>query len=116
MDATFADDGEAQVLVLGDFNSKEGNKVLEIARGRIKQRLDSLVSVLDLVPEPERWSVAGKQYNALIDYVLVSPSLVPAVSSVQIHNRDLKNYEEDPNYPHIIPSDHAAVTFTLNSI
>ncbi|OHB25551.1 MAG: hypothetical protein A2542_00875 [Parcubacteria group bacterium RIFOXYD2_FULL_52_8] len=114
VDAALADGETAQVLVLGDFNSKEGNKVLDIVRGRLKNRPDSLMSILDQVPEQERWSVAGKQSNALIDYVLSSPSLVPVVSSVQMHNKDLKNYEDDPSYPYIIPSDHAAITFVLN--
>ncbi len=116
VDREFVTDENAQVFVLGDFNSKEGNKVLEIVRGRAKNRPDSLVSILDQVPAPQKYSVAGKQSNALIDYVFVSPSVIPAVSSVQIHNETLKNLEDDPAYPHIIPSDHAAVTFMLNSI
>ena len=113
VDEAFTGDEKAQVIVLGDFNSLQSNKVFEIIRGHIKKDPDALVPILDTLEEDNRYSIIGKHYNGLIDHVLVSKSLEKSVNATQIHNKDLTNHEGNSDYPYIIESDHAPVTFSL---
>jgi predicted extracellular nuclease len=66
------------LIVLGDLNDVPGSSTLAALTG--DQQPGLLADLLDLVPEPERYSyVFGGQAEA-IDHILVSPGLLSPAS------------------------------------
>jgi len=74
-----SEDNSSAIAVVGDFNDYYQSPVMEqlTATGY-------LLDILNIVPEDERYSYIFDGYSQLIDWILVSPSLMPKIASVQI--------------------------------
>ena len=72
------DNGSA-IAVVGDFNDYYQSPVMEELTTD-----DYLMDILNIVPEDERYSYIFDGYSQLIDWILVSPSLIPRIVSVKI--------------------------------
>lgn len=79
VDAVLADDPQAKIIVLGDFNDYEMSPPL-----REMTENGRLANVLLSVPDEERYSFVFAGISQLIDGILVSPALVDEAAQVQI--------------------------------
>ncbi len=112
VDRLLAQDAEAQVVVLGDFNAQAGSTVCKVIEGPLAE--GRLTRALDTVPADERYSVLrANGRRDLIDHVLISPSLVSCLGEVRILNSMLKSEAELPTGVPAIESDHASVVVEL---
>ncbi len=76
-----AEDAEARIIVLGDFNDYDQAKPM------LKMTEEGeLTNILQSVPEDERYSFVFGGASQLIDGILVSPALVDAATAVTIQH------------------------------
>ncbi len=76
-----AEDGDARVIVLGDFNDyDQAGPMLKMTEE------GQLTNILQSVPDLERYSFVFGGASQLIDGILVSPALVDAVTAVTIQH------------------------------
>lgn len=113
VDKFFAEYKDGYVVVLGDFNSKTDNPVYRIIQGEIQKQRDSLVSLIDMIPENKRFSSISNSQKSLIDHMLVSKNLTDKVESIEIQNDLIFDHKEDERFPFIVESDHAPVILKL---
>jgi hypothetical protein len=74
-----SEDNGLAIAVVGDFNDYYQSPVME------ELTTDGyLLDILYIIPNDERYSYIFDGYSQLIDWILVSPSLIPKMVSVQI--------------------------------
>jgi exonuclease III len=102
VDAFFEEDPLANVIVLGDVNSKPKLPVFTIIQGEIKNNPDYLIPITSRIPEEK-----------LVDHVLVSKSLEQQVSNIEMFNKYLVEYKNSDQFPYFVESDHPAIILEL---
>ena len=79
VDEILAQDDQARIIVMGDFNDYELSPTL-----REMTENGRLTNIISQVPAAERYSFVFAGVSQLIDGILVSPALVDGVAQVQI--------------------------------
>ena len=106
IDAFLAENPQGNVVVAGDFNSRDGDVPLRIIQGVLKERDDVLANATDWLPEVERTSFGGRR---LVDHILLSKSLATTIKNVQILNEGEKESKDIAPTPLAIKSDHPPI-------
>lgn len=112
VDAEFALDQHAQIIVLGDFNAPENTELMRIIAGDRRFPDTQLTNLSETVEKAKRYSFAGYKEKRQIDHILISPNLVRNVLKFEILNEHL---EDQTIFPDIVytASDHAPLVLTL---
>jgi len=113
IDSLFAQDPNALIAVMGDFNSQSREAPLRIIQGELEARSDTLVRIEEGLPSIDAYSFIGDHGKKLIDHVLVSKALERSVTSFKILNTGLVHHQNMPPTPTYVESDHAPLLFEL---
>ncbi len=113
IDEIFAVDKQAQVVVMGDFNSVMRDTPFRVIQGEFMTHDDALIFPISYVPIERRYSFIGDYGEKLIDYILVSKSLELSVKSLSILNETLSQHSNKPPVPSFVESDHAPIVVEL---
>lgn len=111
LDELFTHEPNAQVVIAGDFNDDLYSTTVSAVQGGLDAS-GKLLNLMTKIPLERRFSTISKYDKRVLDHILVSTSLEPYVTKVQIFNDDLK-LELDYDDPLLIESDHAPVLFEL---
>lgn len=112
VDAVFAEEADAQIILLGDMNDVDGSHVLRIISGVKDDPSTQLLNATLQFTKEEKFSHYYKGKGLLIDHILISTSLTAHVKSVEIRNSELVDQTEMCEAD-ILASDHAPVLLTL---
>lgn len=114
VDEIFDDNGDAAIIVCGDFNSEPGQVPVEAIRGRVEEtnnadlRSRVLIPCSRSIPESIRYSHLHLGHGNLLDHMLMSQALLGEFDHAEIHNENLHDeslpFTFDTKYPE---SDHA---------
>lgn len=122
VDSIFADDENANIAVVGDFNADFDEVPVEAILGRVENTGNGELARRELVPcelsvpETSRFSLYhhGKPY--MLDHIIISRNLLTNYSHTEIHNETLADesiaFATDIKFPE---PDHAAVIAQFNS-
>lgn len=113
VDACFAANKEAQVIILGDFNALERAEVLRVIYGELEDSATKLSSACNLVSERKRFSHIRHGEKRLLDHLLVSENVRRAIRSVTIFNKKLRDIGDEPLSLRIVESDHAPIVMEV---
>lgn len=116
VDKIFDEDGQALIVVCGDFNSTSDNVPVQAIRGDVENTGNGtlvnrvLVPCENTVPESSRYSLLHLGKGEMLDHLLVSRPLLAYYNHTEIHNEILHDesiaFATDKKYPE---SDHAPV-------
>jgi len=113
LDILLAKNPNAQIAVMGDFNAVHRDTAFRIVQGEL-ETIDGMLTSLDgRASLEQRYSFIGSHGRKLIDHILVSKSLEPAVQDFEILNETLKQHSNVPPDPAFIESDHAPLVMVL---
>lgn len=112
IDAEFAIDQHAQIIVLGDFNAPENTELMRIIQGDRRFPDTQLANLSETIEKERRYSFAGYKEKRQIDHILISPNLAKNILKFEILN---DNLEDQTIFPDIVytASDHAPLVLTL---
>lgn len=113
IDKLVSEDKDAQIVVMGDFNSIERDVPLRIIQGEFEKLPDALVSPAGQIPIENRYSFIGDQGKKLIDYILITKNLETSMKSFKILNGGLSHHSNKPPAPTFIESDHAPLVLEI---
>lgn len=111
VDALFAAEESARVVVLGDFNDVPGSLVLRIVESEGER---ALASPAGLVPAERRFSAMHGGTRVQIDHVLLSLNLSARAAEARFLNDRLRDHGPyDDEAPPSVDSDHAPFVVEL---
>lgn len=113
IDTLFTTDKNAQIAVMGDFNSIERETPFRIIQGEFRTHDDALVSLASRVASEKRYSFIGENGHKLIDHILISKGLEYSVDSFAILNETLSHHSNQLPSPTFVESDHAPLILKL---
>ncbi len=114
IDALFSTNKDAQIAVMGDFNSRERETPLRVIQGEFNSHDDALISLTSRIPVEKRYSFVGEHDGKkLIDYILISKNLNSQVKSFNILNESLAYHKNELPQPSFVESDHAPLVLEL---
>jgi exonuclease III len=115
IDELFSKNKDAQIGVMGDFNSIVRETPFRTIQGEFTTHDDSLIPVTSRISIEKRYSFVG-EYDGrkLIDYILISKNLDSSVKSFNILNENLVNHKNEPPQPSFVESDHAPLVLELS--
>ncbi|SFI97426.1 endonuclease/exonuclease/phosphatase family protein [Amycolatopsis sacchari] len=116
VDRILDDDGDARIVVAGDFNATPDEVPVLAIRGAVEDTGNGalttrvLVPVEHTVPEPARYTLYHQGKGQMLDHMLVTRNLLAHYRGSEIHNELLHDesaaFADDRKYPE---SDHAPV-------
>lgn len=120
VDKILDDDGDARIVVAGDFNATPDEIPVLAIRGAVEDTGNDalaarvLVPLESTVPEPARYTLYHQGKGQLLDHMLVTRNLLAHYRGSEIHNEMLHDesvaFAVDRKYPE---SDHAPVVATF---
>lgn len=113
IDHIFSEDKDAQIVVMGDFNSIERDTPFRIIQGEFSTKEDALLSPASNIPSEKKYSFIGEHGKKLIDFILISKNLESSVKSIKVLNENLTFHSNKPPAPTFIESDHAPVVMEI---
>lgn len=114
IDAIFTEDPEAQVVVAGDFNTRQSTPIFRMIQGGLKELPDHLIATSKLIPESERFSMIIGDDKHLPDHILVSKSLQSHIKTVRVLNAEISLEQKELPVTERVVSDHAPVVVEID--
>jgi hypothetical protein len=123
VDRILADDPQARLAVLGDFNDFLESEALRIVRGDARACRSPSLWERELLPcelsvPPElRFTQIYRGHREMLDHILISRSLLPHFAGARVLNEFLRDAEEGPE-PGLAAdpgSDHAPLVATFRA-
>ncbi len=113
LDEIFSQEPDAQIIIGGDFNTRQSDPIFRMIQGGIKDLPDYLVLTSKLIPEADRYSVIIGTDKYMADHIMVSKSLQPLLVSASIQNTKLPSDRNIHPTPSVVASDHAPVIIEI---
>ena len=109
IDSIFVEEKDAQIIVLGDFNTECHSNILDIIKGTFEDPNTQLHDLCDLLPDEKRFSCIWENKKLMVDHIIISPSLQKNIERLEIFNERISDATDTEN----INSDHAPLLVTL---
>ncbi len=112
-DDLFSRDKNAQIIILGDFNSLNNDYIMRMIIGELKGGGGTLADLCEMVPKRKRFTFIKDGDKRFVDHVLASYSVRRQVKQVKILNQGLKRQGTSDEALMKIESDHAPIIVEL---